>query len=115
MDLGIKVFKTKVLMVAQEVIKCENPNGLEIPEIEGMKASVWRSRGGLLPSVARVEVKSMMSSKAMQMLRPPHQVCACTMLWNQAPFLREWIMYHGYLGVQRQCQPFITSYIDQLR
>ena len=39
MDLGIKVFKTKVLMAAQEVIRCENSNGLQIPEIEGMKAS----------------------------------------------------------------------------
>lgn len=101
MDLGIKVFKTKVLMAAQEVIRCEKPNGLEMYEIQEMKASVWRSRGGLLPSVARIEVKSMMSSKPVQMFRPLHQVCACTMLWNQAPFLREWIMYHGYLGVQR--------------
>jgi hypothetical protein len=101
MDLGSKVFKTKVLMAAQEVIRCEKPNGLEIQEIQGMKASVWRSRSGLLPSVARLEVKSMKSSKPVKMFRPLHQVCACTMLWNQAPFLREWIMYHGYLGVQR--------------
>jgi len=60
-----------------------------------MKAFVWRSRSGLLPSVDRVEVKSMMISKPVQMFRPLHQVCACTMLWNQTPFLKEWIMYHA--------------------
>lgn len=30
-----------------------------------------------------------------------HNVCACTMLWNQARFLKEWVMYHSYIGVER--------------
>ena len=30
-----------------------------------------------------------------------HSMCVCTMLRNQARFLREWIMYHSHIGVQR--------------
>jgi hypothetical protein len=28
-------------------------------------------------------------------------ICACSMIQNQAPFLKEWIMYHSYLGIER--------------
>ena len=30
-----------------------------------------------------------------------YELCVCTMVWNQAPALREWIMYHAWLGVER--------------
>ncbi|CBI32066.3 unnamed protein product, partial [Vitis vinifera] len=30
-----------------------------------------------------------------------YQLCVCTMVWNQASSLREWIMYHAWLGVER--------------
>ncbi len=28
-------------------------------------------------------------------------VCACTMIWNGAKFLREWVMFHDRMGVER--------------
>eukprot|EP01018_Ginkgo_biloba_P002452 Gb_38942 [translate_table: standard] len=101
MDFDTGVYKTKVLMAAQEVIRCETPKGLAMEKIQGMKVSVWESRRRLLPSIARIDDKTMKNAQVVKMLRPPHKVCACTMLWNQAAFLREWIMYHGYLGVHR--------------
>ncbi|CAL1410693.1 unnamed protein product [Linum trigynum] len=30
-----------------------------------------------------------------------YELCACTMLWNQASVLKEWVMYHSWLGVER--------------
>ncbi|OMO57268.1 hypothetical protein CCACVL1_25867 [Corchorus capsularis] len=51
-----------------------------------------------LPSVAKLY-----NSKSYQKKRMggKYELCACTMLWNQAPALREWIMYHAWLGVER--------------
>jgi hypothetical protein len=34
-------------------------------------------------------------------VKKKHNVCACTMVWNQARFLKEWVMYHSYIGVER--------------
>ncbi|GLJ30638.1 hypothetical protein SUGI_0606710 [Cryptomeria japonica] len=93
-----KVIKTKVIMAAQEVIRCEKPEGIDI---RGMKASVWEFRRGLFPSVALPIDKIIKNAKAMKTFRPLHKVCACTMIWNKASFLKEWITYHGYLGIQR--------------
>lgn len=93
-----KVFKTRVIMAAQEVIRCEKPKGREI---QGMKASLWEFRRGLFPSVAQLNDKIIKNTKQMKTFKPLHKVCACTMIWNQASFLREWITYHGYLGIQR--------------
>lgn len=30
-----------------------------------------------------------------------YEMCVCTMVWNQAYALREWIMYHSWLGIER--------------
>ncbi|XP_022733345.1 glycosyltransferase family 92 protein RCOM_0530710-like [Durio zibethinus] len=51
-----------------------------------------------MPSVAKLY-----DSKSYQKRRKggKYELCACTMLWNQAPALREWIMYHAWLGVER--------------
>ncbi|XWS34899.1 hypothetical protein CRYUN_Cryun21dG0076500 [Craigia yunnanensis] len=51
-----------------------------------------------MPSVAKLY-----NSKPYQKKRKQgkYELCACTMLWNQAPALREWIMYHAWLGVER--------------
>uniref|UniRef100_A0A0D6RB98 Glycosyltransferase family 92 protein n=1 Tax=Araucaria cunninghamii TaxID=56994 RepID=A0A0D6RB98_ARACU len=94
-----RVSKTKVIMASQEVIRCEKPKDFELQKSQGMKVSVWEFRRGLLPSVARLNDKTINTTEKNS--RPMHKVCACTMLWNQAAFLREWIMYHGYLGIQK--------------
>ncbi|XVE92526.1 hypothetical protein REPUB_Repub01dG0104900 [Reevesia pubescens] len=51
-----------------------------------------------MPSVAKLyKLKSYQKKRK----RGKYELCACTMLWNQAPALREWIMYHAWLGVER--------------
>ncbi|KAF7130771.1 hypothetical protein RHSIM_Rhsim10G0011800 [Rhododendron simsii] len=34
-------------------------------------------------------------------VRKRHEICVCTMLRNQAQFLREWVVYHARIGIQR--------------
>ncbi|XVE75153.1 hypothetical protein DITRI_Ditri12bG0072500 [Diplodiscus trichospermus] len=51
-----------------------------------------------MPSVAKLfDSKPHQKKKK----RRKYELCVCTMLWNQAPALREWIMYHAWLGVER--------------
>nr|KYP65934.1 hypothetical protein KK1_012211 [Cajanus cajan] len=33
--------------------------------------------------------------------RGKYELCVCTMVWNQASALKEWVMYHAWLGVER--------------
>ncbi|XVF02340.1 hypothetical protein REPUB_Repub04eG0167300 [Reevesia pubescens] len=51
-----------------------------------------------MPSVAKLyNTKSYQKKRK----RGRYELCACSMLWNQAPALQEWIMYHAWLGVER--------------
>lgn len=51
-----------------------------------------------MPSVARIH-----NSKSHKKRKGggKFELCVCTMLWNQASLIREWIMYHAWLGVER--------------
>ncbi|KAK3023597.1 hypothetical protein RJ639_044057 [Escallonia herrerae] len=90
-----------VVSIAQEIVRCKTPlsilNSPERGVNNTMKVSVRVVRRGILPSVARPE----------HLLEPApstrrrHEMCICTMLRNQARFLREWVMYHSRIGVQR--------------
>lgn len=72
---------TRALTAAQEVVR--------LPRIHG------RSHRILLPSVAKIS-----TSKPATIIKK-HELCVCTMLWNQADSIREWITYHSWLGVQK--------------
>ncbi|KAB1205121.1 hypothetical protein CJ030_MR7G016765 [Morella rubra] len=50
-----------------------------------------------MPSAARIYSSKTEKSKRN---RSKYELCMCTTLWNQAPALREWIMYHAWLGVE---------------
>ncbi|XP_019185530.1 PREDICTED: glycosyltransferase family 92 protein RCOM_0530710 [Ipomoea nil] len=87
-----------VVSVAQEIVRCKTPlSVLNSPHRFGIKVSVRKVGKGPLDSIARPQVRLKPSPKD----RKEHQMCVCTMLKNQARFLREWIMYHAEIGVQR--------------
>ncbi|KAJ4872757.1 UPF0392 protein [Raphanus sativus] len=102
---SLEVFVTQALAAAQEVVRCVLPESLKLINQETFRVSVIRvdPRGGgrsttpALPSVARVYG----SEKKSGVMKVKHELCVCTMLWNQAHFLREWILYHSWLGVER--------------
>ncbi|XP_010551465.1 PREDICTED: glycosyltransferase family 92 protein At1g27200-like isoform X2 [Tarenaya hassleriana] len=98
------VFETRAIAAAQEVVRCVLPRSMmKNPEkARGIQVSVVHSetRGRAsppLPSVARI----LDSDSNGKRVGRKYELCVCTMLWNQASFLREWIMYHAWLGVER--------------
>ncbi|XP_072990219.1 glycosyltransferase family 92 protein Os08g0121900-like [Typha latifolia] len=96
---------TPALSVAQEIVRCRTPlsvilrhrlpNPSKAPPLVSVKS---KGRGAVtLPSVARPEILSRLGTPR----RKEHSMCVCTMLRNQARFLREWIVYHSRIGVER--------------
>ncbi|KAK1289745.1 hypothetical protein QJS10_CPB18g00511 [Acorus calamus] len=95
------LLSSTAISVAQEIVRCRTPLSVLNLNPNPVKVSVMvRPPRGLplvLPSVARPNP-----------LPPPppaaaaaHALCACTMLRNQARFLREWVTYHARVGVGR--------------
>ncbi|XP_024022591.1 glycosyltransferase family 92 protein RCOM_0530710 [Morus notabilis] len=102
------VLTTPAITAAQEVIRCVLPRSIQIipHKAHGIRVTIGHSVGAnspiLFPSVARIY-----SSKPRELKvknnrnKKKHELCVCTMVWNQASALREWIMYHAWLGVEK--------------
>ncbi|XP_027346778.1 glycosyltransferase family 92 protein RCOM_0530710-like [Abrus precatorius] len=92
---------TRAVSVAQEVVRCSLPQSIQTNPDKARGISVTVShvsghvREKLIPSVARIgsDRKTNRGNK--------FELCACTMVWNQARAIREWVMYHAWLGVER--------------
>ncbi|KAF8407979.1 hypothetical protein HHK36_007119 [Tetracentron sinense] len=112
---------TKASTAAQEVIRCLLPLSIRNnpAKAQGIRVTIGVAspdsqaapggggRGGAtgtapvhlpLPSVAKIVYPNSQEKKKNMM---KYQVCVCTMVWNQASSLREWIIYHAWLGVER--------------
>ncbi|KAE9586575.1 hypothetical protein Lal_00014346 [Lupinus albus] len=91
------LLKSDVISVAQEIIRCKTPtsilSGKTHTQAHDMKVSIKMEGKGIFPSIARPQY-SPPKQKA-------HKMCVCTMLRNQARFMKEWVMYHTRIGVQR--------------
>lgn len=107
------VLTSPVISAAQEVFRCLTPvrirrylrmttdtdsNGDS--DDKAMLVSIrTKGRGSsTLPSIAQPEPLPRYNKHRKQ---KAHSMCVCTMLRNQARFLREWIMYHAHIGVKR--------------
>ncbi|KAI4328327.1 hypothetical protein L6164_020688 [Bauhinia variegata] len=97
---------TKAVSVAQEVVRCLLPRTIRNKpgKAQGIRVTVSHLTGHirrpvwtLVPSVARVHSTNAEAKRN----RVKHELCVCTMVWNQASALREWIMYHAWLGVEK--------------
>ncbi|CAN0924120.1 Glycosyltransferase family 92 protein RCOM_0530710 [Linum grandiflorum] len=110
-------FTTEAIAAAQEVVRCLLPKSIRNNNTqlaEGIRVTISETsaiEGTTLPSVARVynprshllrgEEEGGSNSNSNSNSNSKYELCACTMLWNQAAFIKEWVMYHGYLGVER--------------
>ncbi|KAJ4711209.1 Glycosyltransferase family 92 protein [Melia azedarach] len=121
------VFVTEAVAAAQEVVRCllprsiiKNPDkaqGIRVTVVNAndkpftsvarIRSSRYRGQGKKqrmvkdyvpIPSVARIYNSR---SNEQRKKRGKYELCVCTMLWNQASSIREWIMYHAWLGVER--------------
>ncbi|XP_048136979.1 glycosyltransferase family 92 protein RCOM_0530710 [Rhodamnia argentea] len=107
------VLTTKALSAAQEVIRCSLPRSIRSKPIkaQGVRVTIGlpsnfhtHGRSSVhvpMPSVARIYSSKGISEEVGRKKMMKHELCACTMVWNQAASLREWIMYHAWLGIER--------------
>ncbi|KAL6543665.1 hypothetical protein OROGR_010162 [Orobanche gracilis] len=99
---------TKALTAAQEVVRCPLPASVSrnTDKSQGIRVTVGSTRGVhprshdrvLMPSVAEVLD---LGADGRNRMGKRYELCVCTMVWNQASAIREWIMYHSWLGVEK--------------
>ncbi|XP_059637632.1 glycosyltransferase family 92 protein Os08g0121900 [Cornus florida] len=95
---------TAVTTSIQEVFRCKRPEPTAVPsssgtdENERIKISLEISEGEkrVLPSLAYHAPRRKLASQ-----QPKSLICACTMVYNVAKFLREWVVYHSKIGVEK--------------
>lgn len=108
------VLTTPAITAAQEVVRCLLPRSIQInpTKAQGIRVTISQASGHrkssvhVLPSAARIyssesESREPIKRRRTQWNKKKYELCVCTMVWNQAPALREWIMYHAWLGVER--------------
>ncbi|KAL3526342.1 hypothetical protein ACH5RR_010998 [Cinchona calisaya] len=93
--------QSEVVSIAQEIVRCQTPlsilNGSHRTN-NSVKVSVRIiGRKNPLKSIARPEIRLEPGPTSPKQ----HEMCICTMLRNQARFLREWVIYHSQIGVGR--------------
>ncbi|XP_038703431.1 glycosyltransferase family 92 protein RCOM_0530710-like [Tripterygium wilfordii] len=94
--------KTAVTSSTQEVFRCPHPNLTEVDsggDDERLQIKVSLEISGenlVVPSVAYYTPPSTIALPRRKSL-----LCACTMVYNAAKFLREWVTYHSKIGVDR--------------
>lgn len=106
---GKFILTTKAVSAAQEVVRCSLPQSIEkAPEkAQGIRVTIGvtphvRARAHehvVFPSVAKIFSPKSIKGGAND--QGKYELCVCTMVWNQGSALREWIMYHAWLGVER--------------
>ncbi|XP_074309807.1 glycosyltransferase family 92 protein RCOM_0530710-like [Silene latifolia] len=92
---------TMAITAAQEVIRCPLPPPVKqkLRNNEDVQITVERTRlHQVIPSIARLSKTNL---KENNNNKYKYELCACSMVWNQAGFIKEWIAYHAWLGVQR--------------
>lgn len=93
-----------VMTIAQEIVRCKTPLSIlhrvetdALPILVSVRA-IGRGIAGITPTVANpiTVMKPSADGRNRQ-----YRMCVCTMVYNQARFLKEWIVYHSRIGVER--------------
>lgn len=94
--------ETAVTVSAQEIFRCKQPERRLRPALVGAKVtlrSVRENNRFQLPSIAYYHPDHIFPK--LQKESRKLQLCSCTMVFNGAKFLKEWIVYHSHLGVEQ--------------
>ncbi|GMH27369.1 hypothetical protein Nepgr_029212 [Nepenthes gracilis] len=99
---GADAVTTAVTTSSQEVFRCPHPDLTELLEdSEPIKVTLDISGeigNVLVPSVASYTPRR---RRTVDLGEGKSLLCACTMVYNVAKFLKEWVMYHSNIGVER--------------
>ncbi|XP_050234028.1 glycosyltransferase family 92 protein RCOM_0530710-like [Mercurialis annua] len=98
------ILRSNVLSIAQEIARCQTPLSIlnnPAKVNNSIKVSIRLKGRGTLHSIARPGFGSLTDSGPNLGPGKPHEMCICTMSRNQGRFLKEWVMYHARIGVQR--------------
>ncbi|XP_030522103.2 glycosyltransferase family 92 protein RCOM_0530710 [Rhodamnia argentea] len=92
--------RTAVMSSAQEVFRCAHPKLSAVDSGTEIKIKITLEialENRVIPSVAYYtpERRKLATNGSRSLL------CACTMVHNVAKFLKEWVMYHASIGVDR--------------
>ncbi|KAI3757328.1 hypothetical protein L6452_04863 [Arctium lappa] len=89
--------RTSVTSSLQEVFRCQRPDLTAFSQNPIKTSLLILQTNQLLPSIAYYtpQRKIATSSGAKPLL------CACTMVYNVAKFLKEWVIYHSKIGVDK--------------
>ncbi|CAN4079160.1 unnamed protein product [Withania somnifera] len=97
--------QSDVVSVAQEVVRCNTPMSILNNPQRFIGSNMNQPIKVSVRMVGKEPLESIASPKRRLQLNLPgkkqHEMCVCTMLRNQASFLKEWIMYHARIGIQR--------------
>ncbi|XLS62512.1 hypothetical protein HN51_016740 [Arachis hypogaea] len=95
------ILSSEAVSVAQEIVRCRTPmsilSGQPQAQAHAIKVSIKINGGEIFPSIAKPSLEPYQNFPKQK----AHKICLCTMLRNQARFLKEWVMYHGKVGIQR--------------
>ncbi|KAK7395730.1 hypothetical protein VNO78_16297 [Psophocarpus tetragonolobus] len=98
--------KTDAVSAAQEIIRCKTPKSILTglgqaqaqAQTQSFKVTIQTNNTEVIfPSIARPGLRPQHNTPRQK----AHEMCICTMLRNQARFMKEWVMYHTKIGVQR--------------
>ncbi|KAH9287958.1 hypothetical protein KI387_032075, partial [Taxus chinensis] len=89
--------ETAVTISAQEIFRCAHPPQHLQSQLSGGKITLKTLPSQIMPSAAYYNPQYIIS-EAKDI--PKKLLCACTMVFNIAKFLEEWIIYHSHLGVE---------------
>ncbi|WOH03657.1 hypothetical protein DCAR_0623056 [Daucus carota subsp. sativus] len=90
--------RTAVTTSAQEVFRCQLPDLTSLSSrLIKVSLEFCGASKRVIPSIAYAEASNVVVAKS----EPKSLLCACTMVYNVAKFLREWIIYHSKIGVDK--------------
>lgn len=89
--------RTAVTSSSQEVFRCQKPKLTAVSHSGLIKASLeFVTDTTVVPSLSHYAPSRTVQKQNRKLL-----LCACTMVYNVAKFLREWVMYHSRIGIER--------------
>ncbi|KAL8253478.1 hypothetical protein R6Q59_037171 [Mikania micrantha] len=87
---------TSVTSSMQEVFRCRRPDLTEFSQNPVRVSLVILETNQVVPSLAYYTPKRRIETGGTKSL-----LCACTMVYNVAKFLKEWVIYHSEIGVDK--------------